>query len=124
MRSDILGWESTNGKEISKINNMKEEENNTIMTREDSLSAIKDWDFMPNQNGKVIPIPLTMPRGISVKDFGNLVKRFMTRVITDGDVRPGTASLLVFSEPLARKLVDSYGSYLIKQKTFVDANAL
>lgn len=103
---------------------MKEEENNTIMTREDSLSAIKDWDFMPNENGKVIPIPLTMPRGISVKDFGDLVKRFMTRVITDGDVRPGTASLLVFSEPLARKLVDSYGSYLIKQKTFVDANAL
>ena len=101
-----------------------EENSNSIMTREDSLKAIKGWDFMPNQNGKIYPIPLTMPRGISVKEFGNLVKGYMTRVITDGDVRPGTASLLIFSEALARDLIESHGCYFIKAKTFIDSSAL
>ena len=99
-------------------------EESSIMTREDSLKAIKGWNFMPKQNGKIIPIPLTMPKGISVEELGILVRGYMTRVMADGDVRPGTASLLVFSEILARRLVSLYGSCLIKANTFIDASAL
>ena len=99
-------------------------EESTIMTREDSLVSIKGWNFMPNQNGKISPIPLTMPKGITVEELGDIVRHYATRVMADGDVRPGTASLLVFSEILARRLVSLYGSCLIKANTFIDASAL
>ena len=99
-------------------------EESTIMTREDSLVSIKGWNFMPNQNGKISPIPLTMPKGITVEELGDIVRHYATRVMADGDVRPGTASLLVFSESLARDLIASHGSYLIKKKAFIDVSAL
>jgi len=97
---------------------------NSIMTREASLKAIQGWDFMPNSDGKINVIPLTMPKGVSVEKFGEIVSGFATRVITDGDVRPGTASLLVFSESLARELIERYGSHFIKSKAFIYASAL
>ena len=96
----------------------------SIMTRVDSLKAIQGWDFTPNSDGQISAIPLTMPKGLTVSEFGDIVSRFATRVIADGDVRPGTASLLLFSEPLARELVETYGSHFIKTKTFIYASAL
>ena len=97
---------------------------NSIMTRENSLKAIQGWDFMPNSDGKITVIPVTMPKGLSVEKLGDIVASFATRVMVDGDVRPGTASLLVFSEPLARELIKSYCSHFIKSKAFIYASAL
>jgi hypothetical protein len=97
---------------------------NSIMTKSDSLKAIQGWDFVPNSDGKINVIPLTMPKGLTAEKFGNIVSTFATRVIIDGDVRPGTASLLVFSEPLARELIETYGSHFIKTKAFIYASAL
>lgn len=94
-----------------------------IMTREDSLVAIRDWDFMPNDDGKVRPIALTLPQ-MTVEELSNMVNRYATICGIDGDVRPGTRSLLVFSEALARELIEFHGCYFVKTKVFFNASAL
>ena len=95
-----------------------------IMEKKDSLLAIENWDFMPNDSCRVVPIPLTIPKDLSVEELGNIIGDFGTSVIVDGDVRPGTASLLVVSESLARELITNHGCRFIKVKTFVYASAL
>jgi hypothetical protein len=79
---------------------------------------------MPNDCYRIQPIPLTIPKDLTVEQLGNIVGDFATSVIIDGDVRPGTTSLLVVSEALARELIESYGCQFIEMKTFIHASAL
>lgn len=95
-----------------------------ILTKEESLVAIRDWDFMPNDCYRIQPIPLTIPKDLTVEQLGNIVGDFATSAIIDGDVRPGTASLLIVSEALARELISTYGCRFIKVKAFIHASAL
>ena len=91
----------------------------SIMTKQDSLRAIEGWNLLINERGLITPIPLTMPR-MSSKKFEDLKKKYATEIQVDGNVRPGTASLLVVSEAMARELISFHGSLLIKRKTFSD----
>ncbi len=95
---------------------------NLIMTREASLVAIKDWNFMPN-DGKVRPILITLPQ-ISLAELSDLVNCYATVCDVDGDVLPGVAILRVFSETMAREFIESYGSKLVNKDVFIDASAL
>ena len=96
---------------------------NLIMTREASLVAIKDWDFMPNDDGKVRPILITLPQ-ISLAELSDMVNRYATVCDVDGDVLPGIATLRVFSETMAREFIESYGSKLVNKDIFIGASAL
>lgn len=87
--------------------------------KRESLRLIRDWNLLPNESGLFTPIPLTMPR-MSSKEFEKTKRKYATEIQVDGDVRPGTASLLLVSEAMARELVNSHGSLLIKRKTFSD----
>ena len=95
----------------------------TIFSKEESLEKIKGWDFYPKNDKKIRPIVLTLPQ-MTVSELDAMVHRHATRCYGDGDALPGNATIEVLSEPMARELIESYGSKLIKTDVFIDASAL
>lgn len=93
----------------------------TIFTKDESLKKIQGWNFMPGKNGqhdgKVYPIVLTLPQ-MTISELDALKRRHAAACDIDGDALPGNATLRVFSETMARELIESYGSKLVKSDSF------
>ena len=92
----------------------------TILTRNESLKVIQNWNFMAS-NGGVRPICLTLPH-MTLTQMEEWSHRFGPADIS-GNCVPGMAVKRVCSEAEARELIEKYGSKVVNREVVVDSSA-